>query len=97
MNLTELISAAAKQSGTTKAQAGAVIRAIFGTQEDAGIIASEAHGNGRVQITGFGIFEGRTTKARTSRNPRTGEKIEIGEGSKIAFKPSKALKDFMNS
>lgn len=97
MNRTELTSAAAKAAGVTKAQAESVVRALFGDQDEAGLIASEAHGNGRVQITGFGIFEGKSVKARTARNPRTGEALEIPESSKISFKPSKALKDFMNS
>ena len=34
--------------------------------------------------------------ARTARNPRTGEKIEIGEAKTPIFKAGKALKDNVN-
>ena len=50
----------------------------------------------RVQLLGFGTFEKRERPARTARNPRTGETIEIVAASVPAFKPGKALKDKVN-
>ena len=50
----------------------------------------------RVQLLGFGTFEKRERPARTARNPRTGENIEIAAASVPAFKPGKALKDKVN-
>lgn len=50
----------------------------------------------KVQFLGFGTFEKRERPARTARNPRTGENIEIAAASVPAFKPGKALKDKVN-
>lgn len=50
----------------------------------------------KVQLLGFGTFEKRERPARTARNPRTGETIEIAAASVPAFKPGKALKDKVN-
>lgn len=47
----------------------------------------------RVELRGFGIFEAKETKARTGRNPSTGQTIEIPASRKAAFRPSKELKE----
>jgi DNA-binding protein HU-beta len=46
----------------------------------------------RVKITGLGILQVRNRPARTGRNPRTGEAIEIKAGKKVAFRATKKLK-----
>src|SRR3954447_19086529 len=46
----------------------------------------------RVELRGFGIFEAKVTKARTGRNPATGESIQIAASQKATFRPSKELK-----
>ena len=45
----------------------------------------------RVELRGFGIFSTNTQKARISRNPRTGEKVNTPEKKTIHFKMSKDL------
>lgn len=45
-----------------------------------------------VRLHGFGHFSRTSIKARTGRNPRTGETIEIPETPRVTFAPSKALK-----
>lgn len=47
----------------------------------------------RIEIRGFGSFSVVMRKARTARNPRTGERILIPERSVPHFKPGKELKD----
>ncbi|MCK8604406.1 HU family DNA-binding protein [Desulfoferrobacter suflitae] len=44
-----------------------------------------------VQLTGFGTFEPVTRKARTGRNPKTGEPVSIPEKTTVRFRPSKKL------
>ena len=46
---------------------------------------------------GFGGFEIKERAARTARNPRTGEAIEIAASKAISFKAGKALKDEVNA
>ena len=45
----------------------------------------------RVELRGFGVWSIHIQKARISRNPKTGEKIETPEKKKIRFKMSKKL------
>ena len=45
----------------------------------------------RVELRGFGIFSTRTQKARISRNPKTGEKVNTPKKKTIHFKMAKDL------
>ena len=45
----------------------------------------------RVELRGFGVFSTNVQKARISRNPRTGEKVDTPEKKSIHFKMSKEL------
>lgn len=48
-----------------------------------------------VQIIGFGTFNVKTRKARTGRNPQTGEKIKIKASKTVTFRPGKGLKGLL--
>ncbi|GMV39948.1 MAG: DNA-binding protein [Myxococcales bacterium] len=47
----------------------------------------------RFSYPGFGTFNVKERKARTGRNPRTGDSIEIGGSKTVSFKPSPTFKD----
>ena len=51
----------------------------------------------RVELRGFGIFSTNTQKARISRNPKTGEKVNTPEKKTIHFKMSKDLFKKLNN
>lgn len=90
MNKAELIEAVVEKTSVSKKDADAVIKATF----DA---ISEAMANGeKVSLIGFGNFEVRERNARTGKNPRTGEAIEIAACKVPSFKAGKALKDAVN-
>ena len=50
----------------------------------------------RIEIRDFGTFSLRLRKARTGRNPSSGEKIDIQDKYFIHFKPSKKIKQLVN-
>jgi len=56
-------------------------------------IESGLREEGSVTLTGFGTFEVKDRKARTGRNPHTGEPIDIGAGRRVGFRVGKALRD----
>ena len=91
MNKSDLVDALADATGMTKADAGRAIDALF--SPDGGILAKTLKAGGRVQITGFGTFEAKSRKARTGRNPRTGETIKIAATKTPSFRAGKGLKD----
>tara|TARA_B100000575_G_scaffold284564_1_gene278747 strand:- start:109 stop:402 length:294 start_codon:yes stop_codon:yes gene_type:complete len=50
----------------------------------------------RVELRGFGIFSSKTQKARISRNPKTGEKVNTPQKKTIHFKMSKDMFNKLN-
>ncbi len=87
MTKNELIALTAEKNEITKKDAERIVNSVLDT-----ISAELASGN-RVQLAGFGIFETKTRAARSGRNPKTNEVIEIPASTAIAFKASKTLKD----
>lgn len=69
----------------------AVVETIFES-----IIESIQKGE-KIEIRGFGSFRTRERRGRVGRNPKTGEKVEVPAKKIPFFKPSKELKDFVNS
>ena len=90
MNKTELIDSVASEAGITKASATKAIEALVG-----GIERSLRKGN-KVTLVGFGTFGISKRKARTGRNPQTGEPIKINAKKVVRFKAGKALEVSIN-
>ena len=90
MNKLQLIDAVAQSTGMTKKDASAAVSAVL----DA-IVDALASGDD-VKITGFGGFEVKTREARTGRNPRTGEPVEIPASKYVSFSAGSVLKDKVN-
>ena len=51
----------------------------------------------RVELRGFGIFSTNIQKARISRNPKTGEKVNTPEKKTIHFKMAKEMFKKLNN
>ena len=89
MNKTELIAAVAEQAEMSKKDAEAAVTATID-------VISEALRKGeKVQLVGFGSFEVRQRAARTGRNPKSNEVIEIPASVVPVFKAGKVLKDIV--
>jgi len=87
MTKAELIDKMTQDAGTTKAQAGKALDSLID-----GIKKSLKKGN-KVTLVGFGTFSVAKRKARTGRNPQTGEKIKIKASKNPKFTAGKAFKD----
>lgn len=83
----DLIAGLAEDSGQTKLATTAVLEALEN------IVADLLSAGDEVTIPGIGKFSTKKTVARVGRNPRTGEAVQIAEGTKITFKAAKSLKD----
>ena len=59
-------------------------------------IKKALHEHEEVVIHGFGKFSVKERAARTARNPRTGETIEVPAKYAVTFKPHSALKGLVN-
>ena len=51
----------------------------------------------KIEIRGFGSFRTRQREARVGRNPKTGARVDVPPKKIPYFKPSKELKDLVNS
>ena len=90
MNKSELADVIADEAELSKAAAARALDAALNA-----IQVSLQNGE-PVALVGFGTFAVRERGARTGRNPRTGEQIDIAAAKLPAFKPGKALKDALN-
>ncbi len=87
MNKQDIIEAVHGVLGTTKKQAEDVVETVVSS-----IIGSLKKGDD-VSIAGLGIFAVKARKARTARNPKTGELIQVAAMKVPKFRAAKALKD----
>lgn len=87
INRTELVSAIADRSGLTKAQADEALSAFQAT-----IIDALSDGES-VRLTGLMTIERVERAARTGRNPRTGEEIQIPGRYGVKLTPGLTLKN----
>ena len=88
MNKSELIDAMAKDAGITKVAAKAALESFV-----ANVTATLKKKDGKVALVGFGTFSVKERAARTGRNPKTGEELQIKASKVPSFKPGKGLKD----
>jgi DNA-binding protein HU-beta len=87
MNKSELIDAVAEEADLSKAAAARAVDAVVSA------VTSALKEGDQVTLVGFGTFMVRERAARTGRNPRTGENIQIPTSYTPVFKAGKALKD----
>ncbi len=90
MNKAELIDAVADAADISKAAAARSVDTVLEV-----ITGSLKQGNA-VTLVGFGTFNVRRREARTGRNPRTGEPIQIKASNLAVFKAGKGLRDALN-
>jgi DNA-binding protein HU-beta len=90
MTKAELIEAVAKAADVSKADADRTISAFFDT------VTTSAKKGDKVAWPGFGSFSTSKSKARTGRNPQTGEPVKIAAATRMKFTSSSTLKAALN-
>ena len=83
----QLVNQIADAAGITKSSAEKALAAAIG-----GIQGALAGGD-KVTLVGFGTFSVSERAARTGRDPRTRQPIQIAASKGVRYKPGKALKD----
>ena len=90
MTKAELITAISEKGDLQKSQAERAIKAL--TE----VIHEQIASGNEVALPDLGKFVRVEKAARTGRNPKTGEAIEIAARKVPTFKPAKAFKDIVN-
>lgn len=90
MSKQNLIDTIARQTNTSKAEAGRMVDAVlYGLQ-------SELSAGNEVRIVGFGSFSPVTRTARTVRNPQTGDLMQLASKVVVKFRPGTKLLEAVN-
>ena len=90
MNKATLIERMAKDAGITKTAAATAVESMIEG------VTSALKKNQRVTLVGFGTWGVTKRKARTGRNPQTGEAIKIKAKKAVRFKAGKQLEATLN-
>ena len=87
----DLIEEVLKVTELPRKESETIIESVFDS-----IIGALQKGE-KIEIRGFGSFRTRERRGRVGRNPKTGAKVTVPAKKIPFFKPSKELKDFVNS
>ncbi len=87
MNKAALADLIHAKIGGTKTQSEEVVEMIIDS-----IISTLKKGE-EVSLAGLGIFSAKKRAARTARNPKTGETVQVAATTVPKFRPAKAFKD----
>lgn len=79
-----------KMNGLTRKQVETIVDTIFDGMKEA--LARDE----KIEIRGFGNFKTKKRNAKTARNPRTGEKVEVPPKRAIHFKIGRPFHDALN-
>ena len=91
MTKADLIDDVARKTELSRKDSEVIVDTIF-----EGIVKS-LRGGDKIEIRGFGSFRTRHRNSRVGRNPKTGERVDVPAKDIPYFKPSKELKDLVNS
>ena len=91
MTKADLIDEVSRVAELTRKDSEIIVESIFDS-----VVRSLRAGD-KIEIRGFGSFRTRQRRARVGRNPKTGDRVEVPPKKIPFFKPSKELKDLVNS
>jgi DNA-binding protein HU-beta len=86
MNKSQLVDALADRLGDRRTAAIAVDALLQ-------IVVDTVRSGDSVSLAGFGVFESRARSARTGRNPRTGEAVDVPATTVPAFRPGTGFRN----
>jgi integration host factor subunit beta len=87
----DLVNRIAREMDIPKQEAEEGVNLFFHSIKEAILRGEE------IEIRGFGSFRFRKRTSRSGRNPRTGEPVKVPPKKVLYFKPSKLLKELINS
>ncbi len=90
MTKADIIDNIYEKVGLPKADIANIVESVFD------IMKETVQREGKIVISGFGVFATRNKRARPGRNPKTGGRLEISPRRILTFKPSQVLKAGVN-
>ncbi len=87
MTKKEIVKQISEKLGLTQLKTKEIVQLTFDAIVDT--LLSER----RIELRNFGVFEVKRRKARKARNPRTGDKVDVGPKNVVTFKPGKEMEE----
>lgn len=87
----DIVEEISRRTGLTQIETKAVLESLLEA------ISNSLREGRNIEIRGFGRFKVRPKKARTARNPRTGDVVQVQGGLKPVFEASRELRELLNS
>ncbi|MFF7436632.1 HU family DNA-binding protein [Streptomyces sp. NPDC020472] len=91
MNEQEIVDLVTEEVGSSKSDANKMLNSILS------VIKNQLAKGEKVELHNFGMFEITERAARSGRNPKTDEVLEIPASKTVKFTPAKAVKDAVNA
>ncbi|MGH9554371.1 MAG: HU family DNA-binding protein [Terriglobales bacterium] len=91
MTKADLIEQVAQLVEVTRKDSEVIVETIFNS------VVRALRAGDKIEVRGFGSFRTRKRQGRIGRNPKTGDRVEVPAKTIPYFKPSKELKDLVNS
>ena len=91
MTKADLVEEVSRALAASRKDAEQVVENVFEA------IVNALRSDDKIEIRGFGSFRTRRRRGRTGRNPKTGAKVQVPAKRIPYFKPSKELKELVNS
>lgn len=91
MTKADLVEEVSRAIAAPRKEAETIVETVFES------IVKALRGDDKIEIRGFGSFRTRQRRGRIGRNPKTGEKVDVPPKRIPYFKPSKELKDVVNT
>jgi integration host factor subunit beta len=91
MTKADLIEEVSRLAELTRKDSEVIVETIFDS------VVRALRSGDKIEIRGFGSFRTRQRKPRVGRNPKTGDRVEVPAKKIPFFKPSKELKDMVNT
>ena len=89
MTKKEIVKTISEECGLTQLKTKEIVQKTF----EAIIDTLVEDGDHRIELRNFGVFEVKKRAARKARNPRTGERVDVGEKYVVTFKPGKEMEE----
>lgn len=87
MTKKEIVKTISEEMGLTQLKTKEIVQKTFDAIVET--LVSER----RIELRNFGVFEVKKRAARKARNPRTGERVDVGEKFVVTFKPGKEMEE----
>jgi nucleoid DNA-binding protein len=85
----EIVKTISEECGLTQLKTKEIVQKTFEAIIDT-LVEDPDH---RIELRNFGVFEVKKRAARKARNPRTGERVDVGEKYVVTFKPGKEMEE----